>query len=119
MELLAAHREDKVLFEGQAIDPIYGAFVTPPGSEIAGATNKVTGGTEKLAGAYGTIKLASDLDTNLGLRFGTDTARKGRTRMVRPFCFQRPHDSFVSKNEGMDEAAVTKARRLASARDRP
>ena len=27
MELLAAHREDKVLFEGQAIDPIYGAFV--------------------------------------------------------------------------------------------
>lgn len=55
---------------------IYGAFVTPPGSEIAGATNKVTGGTEKLAGAYGTIKLASDLDTNLGLRFGTDTDAK-------------------------------------------
>jgi hypothetical protein len=55
---------------------LYGAFLTPPGSDMATSTNKVTGGTEKLAGVYGTVKLGSDLDTNLGLRFGTDADGK-------------------------------------------
>jgi hypothetical protein len=58
---------------------IYGAVVTPPGSDMATATNKMTGGTEKLAGAYGTIKLGSDLDTNIGLRFGSDADAKAVT----------------------------------------
>src|SRR5262249_24913283 len=51
---------------------IYGAFVPPPGSDAASAFNKMTGGKEQLAGAHGTIKLASDLDTVFGLRFGSD-----------------------------------------------
>ncbi len=55
---------------------IYGAVVAPPGSDMTTAFNKMTGGTEKLAGAYGTIKLASDLDMNVGFRFATDADAK-------------------------------------------
>jgi hypothetical protein len=55
---------------------IWGAFTPPAGSEMAGAFGQMTGGSEKLAGAYGTIKLASDLDINCGFRFATDADAK-------------------------------------------
>src|SRR5262249_12739388 len=55
---------------------MYGAFIPPAGSEAADSIGKATGGTEKLAGAFGTIKLASDLDINFGLRFASDAEAK-------------------------------------------
>lgn len=55
---------------------LFGAFVPPPGSDAAGSFGKMTGGKEQLAGAYGTMKLANDLDLNIGLRFGSDADAK-------------------------------------------
>src|SRR5262249_35607882 len=46
---------------------IYGALVATP--DMAGSLGSATGGTEKLTGAYFTLKLASGLDFNAGLRF--------------------------------------------------
>jgi len=79
---------------------IYGAFVAPPGSDVGGALNKMTGGTEKLAGAYGTIKLASDLDMNIGLRFGSDAdAKTVADKMGKELegAKQSPQGAFLSK----------------------
>jgi hypothetical protein len=55
---------------------IYGAFLPPAGSDATTAFSKMTGGSEKLAGAYGTLKLASDLDMNMGFRFSNDAEAK-------------------------------------------
>jgi hypothetical protein len=55
---------------------LYGALLPAPGSDAAAQMNKMTNGTEKLIGAYGTIKLASDLDVNFGMRFATDAEAK-------------------------------------------
>jgi hypothetical protein len=79
---------------------LYGAFIPPAGSEMAGSFAKMTGGTEQLAGAYGTIKLASDLDVNLGLRFANEAdAKSVADKMSKELdgAKQSPQGAFLNK----------------------
>jgi hypothetical protein len=56
---------------------IYAAMLVPPGNaDMANATNKMTGGTEKLQSGWVTVKLGKDLDTSGGMRFATDAEAK-------------------------------------------
>jgi hypothetical protein len=62
---------------------MYAAFLPPPDSEAAGSLGKMTGGTEKMAGGYITLKLGKDLDINAGVRFATDADAKSVTERAR------------------------------------
>jgi len=56
---------------------LWAAVLVPPdNAELAGMTNKMTGGTEKLQAGWLSLKLGKDLDCNGGMRFGNEAEAK-------------------------------------------
>lgn len=58
---------------------LYGAVLPPPDSDMAKAVQQMTGGQEKLAGAWMSLKVTKRLDAAIGLRMASDADAKSVT----------------------------------------